>query len=263
MNIKGVDLSHHQGTLKIKSVKDTGYNFAILRGGYTGYGINRSKNIDRQFERFYSEAKAIGFPVGCYWYSCATNYIEGKAEAEMLYNYCLKGKQFEYPIYIDVEDIHWQNDKKAGVTDAIIGFCETLENLGYFVGVYASFSWFNNKIETSRLSAYTKWVAAWRTVKPDFKYNGFDLWQNSDLGKINGISGVRVDTNIAYVDFPAIIKKAGLNGFSKLVKPVYHTVEGDTLEDIAKKYNTTVDALIKLNDIKDNKLYIGEKIRIS
>ena len=54
-----------------------------------------------------------------------------------MYENCLKGKQFEFPIYIDVEDTHHQVNNKRGVTDAIIGFCEYLENLGYYVGIYA------------------------------------------------------------------------------------------------------------------------------
>ena len=46
-----------------------------------------------------------------------------------MYENCLKNKQFEYPIYIDVEDTHHQSKTKNGTTEAIIGFCETLEDL--------------------------------------------------------------------------------------------------------------------------------------
>lgn len=210
--IKGLDLSQHQKGLKISSVKNAGYDFVILRGGYTGYGAGRSKQKDTCFEDFYSQAKALGLPVGVYWYSCADSAAFGKAEAEFLYNNCLKGKQFEYPIYIDVEEVRWQAKNRKGVTDAIIAFCEYLENLGYYVGIYASLDWFANKIETSRLNNYSKWVAAWRNTKPTFSFPGFEVWQNSDCGKCGGFT---VDTNISYIDFPEIIKKAGLNGFKK------------------------------------------------
>ena len=87
-----------------------------------------------------------------------------------------------------------------------------LENLGYYVGIYAALSWFENRIETARLDDYTKWVAAWRDSKPNFKYSAFDMWQNSD----NGVIGTHiVDTDYCFKDFPRIIKAAGLNGFPK------------------------------------------------
>ena len=210
--IKGLDLSKHQKGLSITAVKNAGYQFAILRGGYTGYGKTRDKNKDSEFENFYAQAKKIGFPVGAYYYSCANNKQGGIDEAKFLYANCLKGKQFEYPIYIDVENDIWQTTDKTGVTDAIIGFCETLENLGYYVGIYAALSWFENRIETARLDDYTKWVAAWRDSKPNFKYSAFDMWQNSD----NGVIGTHiVDTDYCFKDFPRIIKAAGLNGFPK------------------------------------------------
>lgn len=44
----------------------------------------------------------------------------------------------------------------------------------------------------------------------------------------------------------------------------YYTIKkGDTLSGIAKKFDTSVDKLVKLNDIKDpNKIYAGDKIRV-
>lgn len=208
--VMGVDLSKHNKGVTIANVKSAGYDYAILRGGYTGYGKLRTKNKDLCFEDFYSQAKELNFPIGAYYYSCANTYEGGVEEADFLYKNCLDGKSFEYPIYIDIENPQWQNDDPAGVTDAIIGFCRRLAEKGFYAGVYSSLHRFNSLIETNRLEAYTKWVAAWRTTKPAWKYSGFDMWQNSDNGSI---VGVRVDTDICYVDFPKFIKSNGLNGF--------------------------------------------------
>ena len=44
-------------------------------------------------------------------------------------------------------------------------------------------------------------------------YHGqYGIWQKSSTGKVYGISG-NVDVNECYVDYPAAIKKKGLNGF--------------------------------------------------
>ena len=321
--MKGIDISSYQAGISFNLIKKE-YDFAILRGGFTGYGANRTKNKDSSFETFYKQAKAAGVPVGCYYYSCANDASSGEAEARYLYENCLKDKQFEYPIYIDVEETRWQLGNKKGVTNAIIAFCETLEKLGYYCGVYSSTYWFYNHIETARLAAYTKWVADWRGTKPTFNFNGFGMWQYSDKGSCGNKT---VDLNVAYYDFPSIIKNGGFNGYKKssatetptekpentakktvdeiareciagewgngavrktklknagydydivqtrvnellaeqkAAEKQYYTVKsGDTLTGIAKKYNTTVSQLVKLNNIKKpNVIYTGQKLRV-
>lgn len=207
--INGVDISKYDKKLTIADIKAAGYKFAILRGGYTGYS-SLKKNVDPLFETFYAQAKAANFPVGCYYYSCATSKQGGIDEANFLYENCLKGKQFEYPIYIDIEDSHNQKGKKTGTTDAIIGFCDTLKAKGYYVGVYSNPSWFTKYIESDRLVGISKWLAHWVT-KPDFCVENIEMWQNTDN---TGIKGEDVDTDISFVDFPSLIKYYGLNGFN-------------------------------------------------
>ncbi len=214
MQKRGIDVSSWQSGLDLASVKKAGFDFVIIRAGFTGYGADRIKSKDNQFENFYTQAKREKLGVGAYWYSCATTKTEGIREAEYLYKNCLKGKQFDYPIYIDVEESRWQANSKIGVTDAIIGFCEYLEGKGYFAGVYASLSWFNSKIDTTRLKAYTKWVACWANTAPKVNFSGFDMWQDSDDGRAGG---KRIDTDVSYKDFPKIIKEGGFNGYPKTV----------------------------------------------
>ena len=43
----------------------------------------------------------------------------------------------------------------------------------------------------------------------------------------------------------------------------YVVKRGDTLYDIAKKYNTRIDEIVELNNIKDrDKIYVGERLKI-
>ena len=212
MERKGLDISSYQKGINFDEIKAK-VDFLILRAGFTGWGGDgTNKNKDNCFEDFYNKAKSRGIPVGAYWYSCANTYEKGKSEAEYVYNNCLKGKQFEYPICMDVEEDRHQQVGKEKIANAIKGFCEFLESKGYYVSIYANSNYFNNYIDTAELSMYDKWLAVWTSNKPSFKYGDFGLWQNSSNGIIGGM---RVDTDYAYKDYPSIIKNAGLNGYAK------------------------------------------------
>lgn len=216
MEVKGLDISVYQKGISFDAIKSS-VEFVILRAGFTGWGGDgTNKNKDACFEDFYKQAKERGIPVGAYWYSCANTYAKGKAEAEYLYSNCLKGKQFEYPICMDVEEDRHQRVGKAQMAEAIKGFCEYLEGKGYYVSIYANSNYFNNYIDTANLKQYDKWLAVWTSKKPTFKYGDYGMWQNSSSGSVGGM---RVDTNYAYKDYPNIMKTNGLNGYGKSIAP--------------------------------------------
>ena len=243
MNTKGVDVSAWQEGLDIKSIKDNGYSFAILRGGFTHIGDGVTLEKDMCFEDFYNRAKEVDLPVGCYWYSCANTYEKGKAEAEYMYEHCLKGKKFEYPIYIDVEESQYQEGNYDGVTAAIQGFGDTLESKGYYVGIYASLSRFNTWFNGHKLW-YTKWIACWSDEKPTTDYPDFGMWQNSSNGNVDGF---RIDTDYAYLDFPSEIKRQGLNGYTKEPEPT--PTPEPTPEPEKKPYKTF---LVKVYEVEND-----------
>ena len=81
MNVKGIDVSHHNGTIDWNKVKAAGVQFAILR---CGFGRKSPKQIDTQFERNYKECKRVGIPVGVYHYSYAQTVEDAKLEAEFM-----------------------------------------------------------------------------------------------------------------------------------------------------------------------------------
>ena len=279
--MKGIDISKYQAGIDLNNIKNNGYDFVIIRAGYTGWGDGESKAKDPNFEEFYSKAKSAGLGVGAYYFTIATSYQEGVDEANWLYNNCLKGKQFDYPIYIDVEDDTGgkQYLRKAGknaTTQGIKGFCETLENLGYYVGIYASdISGFKEMMNINDLTSYDKWVARYGK-KPEY-VTEYGMWQTTSSGKVNGYNG-NLDLNEAYKDYPSIIKSNGLNGYSKdgtssnihqintdttSSKTVYTVVSGDTLSGIAGRYGTTYQKLAEYNGIADpNKIYPGQQIKI-
>lgn len=207
---KGIDISSYQSGIDFSKIKEK-YDFIIIRAGFTGYGGDgTNKYIDSSFETFYKLAKEYGIPVGAYYYSCANNYQKGMDEAKFLYENMLLGKQFEYPIFIDVEENRHQKVGKGLIADAIRGFIDYLESKKYYAGVYANSYYFNNYIDTASLTNYDKWLAVWSNIRPNFKYGDYGMWQNSNNGYIDNM---RVDTNYAYKDYPSIMQEHELNGF--------------------------------------------------
>ena len=79
----------------------------------------------------------------------------------------------------------------------------------------------------------------------------------------NGIIRKMKLTNAGY-DYQAVQKKVDeIVGRRKVSKKTYIVVKGDTLSKIAKRYNTTVDALVKANNIKNkNIIHVGQELVI-
>lgn len=237
--IFGIDISEFQSGMNLAVAKAEGVQYAILRGAYTGYGSAKGKAKDSSFEKFYNKCKELNIPVGAYYFSRAVNKAEGEKEAEYFYEKCLKGKQFEYPVGIDVEDTHYQaKATKQAVTEAIKGFCDCLEKKGYYVVIYANTDWFRNRMNLSELNAYDKWIAFWGKTRPSSPAGG--LWQfGGDTNKIrtNKVAGMTCDQDYAYKDYPSIIKNAHLNGFTDAKEP-----DSPVIPELPKK---NVDELAK------------------
>lgn len=250
----GIDVSKWQGNFDFKKAKNEGVEFAILRGAY-------STSKDVKFESYYKQAKAQGLKVGVYLYSMATTTDKAKQEAEKLYTNCLKGKQFELPIYFDIEDAVQKKLTKRQNTDIVKAFCETLEAKGFWVGIYASKSFYSSYLYDNELQDYAHWVAQW---SKSCTYKGNDgvlgMWQfggETNLLRSNKIAGVTCDQNYMLIDYPTKIKANGKNGYAKEMKPVSTVTY---YKKCASKYTSIVDALksIKVDSSYSNRKKIAK-----
>ena len=304
----GIDISVWQREIDLEKAKNEGVEFVIIRGMY-----GNAKDVE--FDNFYEQAKNANIDVGVYQWGRASNVAQAREEAKLLIDKCLKGKTFEYPIYYDVEDKLILNLGPEEATNIVKAWAETMEDEGYFAGVYMNQNTFNSEVNGRVLEKlYTQWRAKWTTI--DNKPNA-SMWQfggETNLIRSNKIAGYVCDQNYCYVDFPTIIKEKGFNGYgdkknnktitelvhevingkwgngnirkqdlteagynyqeiqnevNKILKSnnsniTYYTVKrGDTLSEIAKKFNTPINKLISWNEIKNpNLIYIGQKIRV-
>jgi GH25 family lysozyme M1 (1,4-beta-N-acetylmuramidase) len=222
MNVKYrlIDVSAHNGNIDFKKVKSAGIDGVIIRGGY---GVSTT---DKNFHTNVKHALANGLHVGVYWFGYAYSDALAKKEA----NYCLsvlepyKGK-LDLPIFYDWEYDSYNYAKstgkvtptKAKISSWVDSFCTVLENAKYFTGVYGNVDYLTNYFNDTIKSKYTIWVAQWSTK---CTYTGnYGIWQYGaetnkiDSKTVSGISGV-VDKDYCYVDYPSIITKKGLNGYT-------------------------------------------------
>ncbi len=217
--ILGIDVSEYQGNINWSHVKADGVKFAILRAGI-------SHRVDNQFANNYAGCKSNGVPVGAYWYSKATTVAEAKQEAQDFLA-VLKGKTFEYPVYVDLEEQSQFALGKEKCSELVDAFLTVLEQAGYYAGLYCSTSYLNGYVSESVRKRYTIWCADYRG---NCGYTGdYGIWQPG-TGTIYGID-TEVDLDYAYIDYPKIIKNAGLNGFSKQNSNIENG-NSDTLKQI-------------------------------
>lgn len=210
---QGIDVSHWQGNINWNTVKNQGFSFVMIKAG----GADNGYYKDSRFDGYYTNAKKAGMKVGAYYFTGKNFYSadEGRKEAQ---HFCdlISGKQFEYPVAVDIEAVSTSAGKQ-NITDAAIAFCSHMEKMGYYVTIYASeVSGFKSRLDASRLTAFDKWVAKYSTNAPST--SGMGMWQYGGStnyirsAKVNGVSSSACDQDFAYRNYPSIIRAAGLNG---------------------------------------------------
>ena len=207
---RGIDISAHQGNIDLSALKSQ-IDFVIIRVGYGTKGT-----IDNKFTRNADLCRSLGIPVGFYWYSYALDVEGAKKEAKAMINAIAPYKDIvKFGVWFDMEDADGYKKKNGMPSNQTLrqmcaAFCEATENAGYYSGIYASESWFNNQLKGSEVTPYDKWVAQWPTSggkqtalnTSASKRSDVHLWQFTSQGRFSGYSG-NLDTNYAYLDeFP-------------------------------------------------------------
>lgn len=231
---RGIDISYCQPKVDWSKVDA---DFVIARAGF-GRLVSQK---DTMFESHYAGAKSRGIPIGVYWYSYAMNEQEARMEADACIE-ILKGKQFEYPIFYDVEEKKQFDLGKEKVSAIIRAFLERVESAGYWVGLYGSYSSLTTWTGEDIRERYAIWLAHWDVSKSPYS-GDYGVWQYK-VGKANGVTG-DCDLDYSYVDYPSLIKAKGLNGFTKPTpvtpdEPVNPPLPKEETIDVELKFNGTL-----------------------
>lgn len=187
----GIDVSHHQGNIDWQAVASQGFEFAILRIGYRGYGEEGKVCPDTKYAEYIRGAKDAGMDVGVYFFAQAVNEDEAREEAEFVLK-TLDGEKLDLPVVYDPESIL---DAEAR-TDDVTGeqftkntkvFLETVAEAGYEPMVYSNMLWEAYELDLKELEGIPVWYADYEPL-PQTPYD-FSMWQYYNEGTVNGISG--------------------------------------------------------------------------
>lgn len=218
---KGLDVSRWNHSIDVVTgeympldwelIKASGFDFVIIKAGSTRSGLEPT------FEDDYSRAKAAGLEVGAYFYTYSYTREGILKDAEALMTW-LKGKQFEYPIYLDIEDSSLEDLGKNHLSDMCTAFLEKLQENGYYVGLYTNHKWLTTILDTAKMvSLFDIWYARYpSTTMPTWNEEKYGkqlgMWQYTQSGRIDGIDS-DFDFNYVYKDYSALMQEWNLNGF--------------------------------------------------
>lgn len=223
---KGIDVSHKNGAINWKKVKDAGITFAMLRMGY-------GTVTDGKFIENYKGAKEAGIVLGGYWFSYALNTSGAIAEADAC-SKLLQTYPLDLPVYYDFEDDTERYAKQCGVlytnglrTSIIQAFCSRLRSKNHKVGIYSNENYIAYLTNWSALSVWPLWLAKWPnysgahatgfSVLPGSvttKWGSPQAWQFTDSGKVNGING-KVDLDWWYGTLPKAAEVSRPDSYTK------------------------------------------------
>ena len=203
---RGIDISAHNGNINLRALKSQ-IDFVIIRVGFGTKGT-----LDTKFKRNADLCEELGIPYGFYWYSYALDVSGASQEADHFLK-AIKPYHPTYGCWFDMEDADGYKKRNGMPSNTTLKnmcheFCNKVEKAGYYAGVYASLSWFNNQLAGDTLKKFDKWVAQWPTsggkqkglsVDPNSRKD-WSIWQFTSEGRFEGHSG-RLDVNYAYKTF--------------------------------------------------------------
>ena len=183
----GVDVSSYQKDVDWEQVKEAGFEFAMLRVGFRGYGQTGNLNPDKYARQNYENATAAGLKVGVYFFSQAITVEEAVEEAEYVLQ-LIEGWDLQMPVAYDWECLA-DDDRTVVVdsrtlTDCVKAFCDRINAAGYTSMVYFNPSQSRTQMYLEEMVDYKFWLAMYSEFMT-YEYK-VDMWQYTNKGDVPG-----------------------------------------------------------------------------
>lgn len=252
----GIDVSEWQGKFDFSEVKSDEIDVVYIRSS------EGNNYIDPYFKDNYENAKDNNLKVGFYHYLTARTTSEARSQAEFFVS-VIKGTSPDCRLAMDFEN--FGNLSITEINEISEVFLSEVKRLsGKDVVIYSDAFNAANTFSKELSSQYPIWVADYFVSEPA---NGnWDTWigfQYTDRGRISGIPG-NVDrdyfTNEILLDDTSTISTETTPDVSQNTNCITVT-RGETLSQIAIRYNTSYQYLAKVNNIPNpNLIFVGQKI---
>lgn len=186
----GIDVSHFQGAINWDMVVRTSVEFAYMKAtGGSGFE-------DPRFQENWHGSRQAGLLRGPYHFF----YANESPEQQVEYFLSIVGqlRSDDLPPMLDVEIP--SDSSKDRIQQASLKWLMLVEQkTGRLPIIYSDYSFANQYFDDPVFSKYPLWIAEYGKSSPDvppvWREKGWRIWQHSQTGKVNGISGdVDLDT---------------------------------------------------------------------
>ena len=158
-----LDVSKWQGSIDWDKVKASGKIDGVMLRVLGSKG--GKPYLDPYFARNYAECTRLGLPVGGYYYTCAVTQRQTEEELAALKT-ALRGKTFQLPLAIDVEDPRLRSLAPAKLSALVAEAAAQLEAWGLYAMVYTYTNFADTALDMAALAAYDLWIADYRGKRP-------------------------------------------------------------------------------------------------
>ncbi len=186
--IHGIDVSHHQGKISWKHVRDM--NVDGIKIGFAIIKATEGENwTDRQFKRNWTETRKHSIPRGAYHF-----FIPGRSGISQANRFIRTVKLLpgDLPPVLDIEESYGasENTVRTGVSQ----WLARVESYYKIKPIIYTNPSFYRKFLKGHFDEYPLWIAHYR-LKTKPRIEPWLMWQHSETGKVNGIN-TKVDFNV-------------------------------------------------------------------
>lgn len=233
---RGIDVSEWQGRIDYRQVRDSGIRIVYIKA------CEGSDSVDPYFEKNYRNARRNRLHTGLYHYVTARTVSEGRKQAHFFAS-LINEKEVSCRPVMDFEQV-------AGLTKSqanriALAYLRELQRLTGYRPAFYSDVYDTRTLWGKSLTKYPLWIADYGEALPSStgNWHTWEGFQYSDKGRIPGISGM--------VDLDRFREGIYLNPAERYrQRPrVHHVKKGENLQQIAKRYHTTVLRIVELNRI--------------